>query len=138
MTELVQAIFDRLRTDAALVAALGSYQSAPCIFLDQLVPPLAPRPYIWGPATDADEPWDTKRDLGRDVIRSLWCVTDATASPAVVRQMAEQVRNLFHRFPLTVAGYTTVVASCSGPVQGETDDTVRALIVTAHWQLQKL
>ena len=46
MNALTQAIYNQLKADATLVAALASYQGGPAIITADPVPYDVPRPYI--------------------------------------------------------------------------------------------
>lgn len=116
MNALTQAIYDRLTADATLAALLNTYGGAPAVFTTDPAPGDAELPYIVTAGDAVDASFDTKTCTGREIWRDVRCYAADDGSAIVVEQMAERVRELLHRAPLTVSGWCVFVAECSGPV----------------------
>ena len=115
MSILTQAIYDRLRTDPALVAMISTYRGEPAVFTTDPAPGDAVMPLIVTAGEVTQTPWDTKDTRGRQIYRDVRCYTAADGSAMLVEAMAERVRALLHRYELTIAGYRVIVAEVSGP-----------------------
>jgi hypothetical protein len=79
----------------------------------------------------ADEPYDTKTTLGRDVRRDVRCYAAISGSVAAIESIAERVRTLLHRHALVVDGYVTWVAQCSGPILAD-EEAAYGRVVTVR------
>lgn len=137
MGAVTRAIYDRLASDSVLTAMLAVYRGRPAIFT---APPPgdAPYPMIVTIGNVTDDPDDTKTSRGREVRRDIGCYTKATGSMADLEAVAERVRQLFHRATLAVDGYRVWLCEASGPVLGETDQTVYGLVVTVRLRMQEV
>jgi len=113
---LAAAIYDRLASDATLTAMLSTYGGAPAVFTADPAPGDAELPYIVTAGQTADAPFDTKTTRGREVWRDVRCYAAASGSCVIVDQIAERVRVLVHRSPLTVDSHTNWLAEVSGPI----------------------
>lgn len=137
MSVLTQAIYDRLAGDGVLTAMLNTYGGAPAIFTTDPAPGDALPPYIVTAGEVAQEPFDTKLSRGRTATRDVRCYTAAGGSAATVEAIAERVRALLHRQPLTIADHAWVMAECSGPQVADEQDAY-GRIVTARITFQEV
>lgn len=138
MSALSQAFYDRLVGDATLVALLSTYNGEPAVFTNDPAPPDAVRPYVVSAGEFAVAPFDTKTLLGRTVYRDVRCYATEAGSAAQIESIAERIRALFHRYPLPVVGFTTVLSEASGPtVAPDDDETVTGRIVSVRLVLQE-
>jgi len=119
---ITQAIYDALAGDATLVGLLATYQSNPAIFTADPAPGDASLPYIVSAGAVAQTPADTKTTLGRDVLRDVRCYADAAGGAGPVEAIAEQVRAVLHRQPLTIAGFTWILSNVTGPIVADERD----------------
>jgi hypothetical protein len=128
--DVTQAVYDKLSQDATLVALLATYPTGspqnPAIFTAWPVPPDASRPYVYSRGSVADVHFDEiNTNLGRDIIRDVTCIADNTGSDSAIEAIAERIRTVLHRQPLTVPGGTHVMSQCiGGPSVAETDDSL--------------
>ena len=116
MSAVTKAIYDRLAGDATLGGLLATYNDQPAIFTVDPAPGDAELPYIVTAGEFAAAAFDTKTTEGRQVWRDVRCYAKADGSAVTVEAIAERVRELLHRDPLTVEGFGVFVAECSGPV----------------------
>lgn len=135
MDALRQGIYDHLAADGTLTALLGTYRSATAIF-DGHIPGD-------GQQTDAllpcvlyevvsNEHEDTKTGQIRRVLVNVEATTSTTDDPATI---ADRLHFLFHRTAVTVSGWTNIITSVSGPVQGPTDAHTRTATLTVEFVL---
>jgi hypothetical protein len=130
MMDITQAVYDKLSQDATLVALLASYPTGspqnPAIFTGWPIPPDATRPYVFSRGAVADVHFDEiNTNLGRDTIRDITAIADNTGSDSAIEAIAERIRAVMHRQPLTVPGGTHVMSQCiAGPFVAETDDSL--------------
>jgi len=128
--DMTQAIYDKLSQDATLVALLATYPVGspqnPAIFTAWPIPPDAARPYVYSRGSVSDTHFDEiNTNLGRDIIRDVTCIADNTGSDAAIETIAERIRTILHRQPLTVPSGTHVMSQCiGGPSVAETDDSL--------------
>jgi len=101
---------------------LATYQGIPAIFTTDPVPGDTLLPYIVSAGEITQAPFDTKTTLGRDLIRDVRCYAAADGSPVVIEAIAERVRTLLHRQPLSISGYTWWVSDCGGPIVADERD----------------
>jgi len=141
---LTAPIYDRLTSDAVLLALLGTFgvdsvgDALPAIFLDMpYVPEDAPLPYLWNYANLTDAPDDTKTEPGRQISFDIGCYTANEGNKQLVTTIAERVSDLFHRHELAIDGAITVVASAMGPVPAETDETVLGLLIKVQLRIEE-
>ena len=113
---VTEAIHDRLVGGYDLGVLLSTYGGEPAVFTVDPVPGDALLPYI----VTAGQVWavafDTKTTRGRELTRDVRCYTEADGSAVLVEAIAEQVRALLHRRPLTIEGFGVWLMECSGPV----------------------
>jgi hypothetical protein len=136
MEALATAIRTRLAADGALTAMLGVYSGAPAIFVGDLVPADAPRPYVILSGAIADVAADTKSTLGRSVEQDVRCYADGPASSKLIESIAERVRAVLHRAAIYINGFSAIVSDVDGPIAAETDGRIIGRIVTAHYRLE--
>ena len=128
--DVTQAIYDKLSTDAALVALLANYPSgspqSPAIFTSWPVPPDATRPYVFSRGDVSVASFDELTGpLGRSTIRDVTVIADNTGSDADVETIANRIRAVLHRQALTFPVGTHVMTQCiDGPTVAETDDSL--------------
>lgn len=126
MKEVTKAIFDRLNGDATLTGGLAAYPAAAgtkAIFSRRPVPPDAVPPWVVIQEVSGI-PFDTKTSRGRDLLYDVSVFADATGSIVTVEDLVERCRTLLHRHLLSVAGWTTIIADVTGPVEAPTDETL--------------
>lgn len=112
MNALLTAIHTLLSTDGTLIAKLSKFRGIPAVFTGADVPAAAITPYVWITVV-ADEPSDTKNSVGRELLIDVQVWFPDTASVKDLNVAAERIRTLLHRAPLTITGYTNIIASCS-------------------------
>jgi hypothetical protein len=128
MSVLTQAIYNRLVGDGTLTAMLNTYEGAPAIFTTDPAPGDASMPYIVTAGEVAQEPFDTKQSRGRTATRDVRCYTAAGGSAATVEAIAERVRALLHRQPLTIADHVWMISECSGPQAADEQDAYGRIV----------
>jgi len=122
MSILTAAIHDKLAGDGPLVAMLGEYQGAPAIFTTDPAPGDTPLPFIVTAGEVSQSPDDTKNSRGRALVRDVRCYAAADGSTVLIEAIAERVRALLHRQPLTIHGYTWIISDCGGPLAADERD----------------
>lgn len=137
MTAISSAIYHRLAGDATLSGMLATYAGAAAVFTVDPVPDDARMPYVVIPPALATAPRDTKTTRGREVIHAIRCYTPATGSTKAVDAIAERVRALLHRQPLTVAGFGVYIADATGPSTGPEEKDAYGRIVTIRLTMQE-
>jgi hypothetical protein len=138
--ELTTAFVARLKTDATLLALLAKYPAGgadPAVFSFDPVPEDAALPYIVTAGEFAVTPQDTKTTRRRDAFRDVRVYADAAGSAVTVEAIQKRVRELFHRFPLVVTGFTTVIARASGATIVDEKD-VYGRVVTVRLTLEEV
>lgn len=134
MTAVTQALYNVLSGDATLTALLGQYASQPSIFTKIPLPKDVTLenngPYILatGPAATVPGSYDTKNSGGLEVLRDVRCYQDDRGDSAVIEQISERVRTLFHRVPPSVSGYTVEIAEVSGPIEADEEDALGRIV----------
>jgi hypothetical protein len=128
MSVITAAIYDILAGDATLVAMLSTYEGNPAIFTTDPAPGDAVLPYIVSAGEASQAPFDTKTTRGRDLIRDVRCYTEADGGAVVIETIAERVRELLHRQPLTIGGFTWIVSDCTGPIAVDEPDAYGRVI----------
>lgn len=126
---LTKAIRDALVADATLVALLSSYDPpgaegpSPAIFTDP-IPEGAQAPFVVLSGEVSQEPLldDNSNGLGSEVLYDVRCYTAQGGSRVLVKQIANRIRALLHRQPLTIAGFAWVDTRVSGPIVGDEVD----------------
>jgi len=135
---ITRALYARLAGDATLTAQLATYEGRPAIFMMDPAPGDAVLPYIVAAGAIAQTPWDTKTTRGREITRDVRCYAPAGGSVVTVEAIAERVRTLLHRQPLTtVAGFVWVLADCSGPVVAD-EQNAYGRILTIRWLMEEV
>jgi len=128
--DITQGIYDKLAGDSVLTGLLATYGSdsppAPAIFTSFPVPPDAVRPFIFTEGEVAAGGFDELAgDLGLDVIRDVAAYANNTGSALAIEAIAQRIRTVLHRQPLTIPNGSHVMTICvSGPVVAPTDDTL--------------
>ena len=116
MSAITQAFFDVLNGDSYLESRLSRFGTRPAIFTVDPPPGSPDFPFIISAGEASTVPEDTKTSYGREILRDISCFDDSK-SAALVEDIAERVRALFHDQTITVAGYTTVLSEVpSGPI----------------------
>jgi len=116
MSILTGAIYDVLANDAILPGMLATYGGQPAVFTTDPAPGDAVLPYVVTAGEVSQAPFDTKTTLGREIRRDVRCYSAADGSVVEVEAIAERVRYLLHRQPLTVPGFVWILAECMGPI----------------------
>lgn len=119
---ITEEIHARLTGDATLAALLSTYHDEPAVFTVEPAPGAADLPYIVTAGEVAQTPWDTKNSRGRELWRDVRCYAARNGSAVTVEAMAERVRALLHRNPLTVVGFGVLLADCTGPIAADEAD----------------
>jgi len=140
MNALTQAIFNQLSGDSALAAMLASYAGGPAIFSSDPVPLDAALPYVCWSGAIHDAPFGGKAEnaTGREIRLDIRIYAQGTleadgssSSSKAIDDIAERVRALLHDVPLTVAGYTNIIAQCmAGPLRIPTDPRFQGRAIT--------
>jgi len=110
---VTEAIYDRLVGDYDLGVLLASYGEAPAVFTEDPVPGDAELAYVVTAGQVWARAFDTKTTRGRELVRDVRCFARSTI---LVEIIAERVRKLLHRQPLTIEGFGVWLMECSGPV----------------------
>ncbi|WP_268915633.1 tail completion protein gp17 [Aureimonas psammosilenae] len=130
MRALSDALYARMAEDSALTALLGEWQGNPSIITFRPVPDDAERPIILASTTVSDVDRDITNARGRQVVRDIAIYGRADSQFDAVEIAAERVRALFHRRPLTVAGFRVIVVTATGPILAPTDPDETGRIIT--------
>jgi hypothetical protein len=126
--DITKGLYDRLEPDATLAALLSTYSGNAAVFTTDPIPQDATLPYVV--IRDLSEvTFDTKTSRGREVWHDVGCYAKDEGSAVLVESIKERVRALLHRYALTIANFTTVIAEVSGIVQAD-EDGVFGRIVT--------
>jgi len=131
------AIYDVLAGDSLLGGLLDPFGAGSAIFTAKTVPPDAKRPYIWsyGEVSDIEADSSSKDTVCRDVVRDIWIVADDVGSEDAIMEIANRVRDLFHRTVLAI-GSGNMRTAASGPRVGPSEGEVTARIVTVSFVYQ--
>jgi len=133
--DFTKAFYDRVTSDALFTADLSVYAGAPAFFTDEDIPEDAALPYAYSHGQVSDVAWDTKNSAGRVITRDI-SVYVKRGSTAQLERMAERLRALFHRYPLTIDDATTIVAQVAGPVPAPTDETLSGRMITVKLKIE--
>jgi len=128
MSIITEALYERLAGDATLTALLASYNGAPAVFTIDPAPGDAVLPYIVTAGEVSQAPFDTKTGQGRDLRRDVRCYAEADGSAVTVETIAERVRALLHRRPLSVAGFGVWIADCQGPIVADEEEAYGRIV----------
>lgn len=129
------AVFAVLDADSVLAGLLAPFGAGTAIFTAKTVPPDAKRPYIWTYAdvADTESTGQSAKDIVcREVVRDIWIVADDTGSEDAIMEIANRVRDLFHRVPITI-GVSTLLTLASGPRVAPSEGEVTARLVTINF-----
>lgn len=129
---VTKAIFDKLRVDATLTAALATYMGAPAILSGRTIPADADLPAILITGPVGSTTMDTLDTEGREEERSIELWSPGSASAKAIAETAERIRSLLHRKPLSVPGGTVVRVTCSGPETLPADGQYDGRLVTCR------
>jgi len=125
---ITQTFYDRMVNDATLAVMLADYRGTPAVFTTDPAPGDAVLPYIVSAGQPVDTPFDTKITRGRSLSRDVRCYAAADGSAALIEQIAERVRALFHRQALVIAGFVWIWAECSGPIVADEQDAYGRIV----------
>jgi hypothetical protein len=131
MSAISEALYNRLASDVQLAAMLSNYHGHPAIFTADLAPQDAELPYIVAAGEGGGTSFDTKTSQGMRVVRDIRCYAEQNDTATTVEAIAERVRELLHRQPLIMTGYTMDVLDAGIPTQNpETDAYGRRVVLT--------
>jgi len=133
---ITEAIYDRLVGDYDLGLLLSTYGGAPGVFTVDPVPGDAVLPYVVTAGQVWARAFDTKTTRGRELSRDVRCYAEADGSATLVETIAERVRKLLHRQPLTIEGFGVWLMDCSGPVAMSEPD-VQGRIVSVRMMIME-
>jgi len=134
---ITQTFYDRMVNDATLAALIATYRTGPAVFTTDPAPGDATLPYIVSAGQPVDAAFDTKTSRGRSLSRDVRCYAAADGSAALVEEIAERVRALFHRQALVIAGFVWIWAECSGPIVADEQDAY-GRIVTVRLTIEEV
>lgn len=131
MADLRSTVAARMLSDSTLVSLLGTtYGGRAPILAEDSIPSDVPRPFVVVDLPTVDEGDDTKNSAGRDRMVTIRCYEDA--SDDTIDAIAERIRALFHRLPVSPTGETGWMASASGPTTAPTDNTLHGRSITVR------
>ncbi len=136
MSVFTQAIYNKLVEDPILVSMVNLYNNQPAIFTIEPVPGNARLPYIIVSGPVSDIPFDTKTTIGREMLVDIRCYTENQGSRVLVENMAERVRELFHRQYIPVNGYQNIITECRGPIFIPEDGAL-GMVVTVRFIFER-
>lgn len=125
---LSSAIYDLLAADATLTGLLATYKGGPTIFTTDPDPGDALMPYIVTVGEVSQSPFDTKNSRGREIIRDIRCYAEPDGSVITIEAIAERVRYLLHRQPITIAGFNWMISDCTGPLAADEQDAYGRIV----------
>lgn len=125
---LTKSLYDRLASDSTLTDMLSSFNGSPAIFTIDPVPLEAELPYLVSAGSVSDVPFDTKTEVGRSFVRDIRCYDKISGSAVTVEAIAERVRNLLHRQPLSIDGASWMISDCSGPTTADEPEAYGRII----------
>jgi len=134
---IAQAFYDVLANDGTLTGQIAQFKGSPAIFTAAPVPHNAPFPLIVTEANVSDVAEDDLGTLGRDIQRDIRIYSKATGSTADIDDIAERVRELFHKQDITVSGYHTLISTVSGPVGAPADPDLYGRVLTVRLRLKQ-
>lgn len=135
MRALATAIFSRLSGDATLTAMLGKTATVPSIFTKRPIPTAAGYPLILATTIVADVDQDFVASPMRQISRDIAVYGMLATHFDKVVDAAERVRVLFHRQPLTFAGWRAVDVIAAGPIDAPAEPQEIGRIVTLTMRL---
>lgn len=122
MSILTKAIYDQLAGDPTLTGMLATYKGNPAIFTIDPAPGDADTPYLVTAGEVSQVPSDTKTSRGRDLIRDVRCYDDNDGNNISIEAIAERVRVLLHRQPLSINGFDWIISNVTGPIVADERD----------------
>lgn len=128
MSILTAAVYDILSADATLIGMLATYKGSPAIFTIDPAPGDAMMPYIVTAGEISQSPFDTKNSRGREAMRDIRCYAEPDGSTIIIEAIAERVRYLLHRQPITIAGFNWMISDCTGPLAADEVDAYGRVI----------
>jgi hypothetical protein len=143
--EIRNAMADRLLAMSSVTSQVSTFRGVPAIFSTSPVPPAATGTFIVIRDASSDVPWESKVNdaipdyvatKGREVSHDVAIYQDQTGDSSVLEDLAKTVRDAFHRYPLTVSGYGTLIAKAFGPITApmseEMDNQVDGRLITVE------
>lgn len=119
---ITHAIHAFLVADGTLTALLNTYGGEPAVFTTDSAPDGAVLPYIVTAGAVSHLPFDTKLTRGHTISRDIQCYAPSGGSAITVEAIADRVRALLHRQPVSVYGYNWIMSVCSGPFAADEPD----------------
>jgi len=105
--QLTKAIYQVLINDPTVTGMLTTFHGVPAVFTFAPYPEGAQRPLIITEGSIRDVARETKTTIGQSIMRDIRCYTDETGDQALVEELGEAVKELFHRHESTLAQYMT-------------------------------
>lgn len=136
MRPLSTAIYSRLAGDATLTALLGVTGGVPSIFAKRPIPTAAVYPLVITTTVVADVDQDLVSTQIRQISRDIAVYGKVATDFDKVIDAAERIRALFHRQPLTVAGWRVFEVRASGAIDAPAEAAEIGRIVTLSIRLQ--
>ena len=130
MRRVQQAVHAAIVDEPAITSLLGVFELKPAVFTQSPIPGVATGPYIVIGDSVADTAFDTKTSVGRTTLTDIAIYDVESGNPTAVQDVAELVRDLFHRSPVTVEGYGAFLADATGPIEAPTADQIYGRIVS--------
>lgn len=123
---ITASIVSALQTDVILTPLLAKNAlGKPAVYGQDPPPGDAQFPLILSPGNFGDLPFDTKTSEGRDIQRDVAVYGKTGDGVAIVEEIAERLREIFHNTSFSVQGWGTVLSEVvSGPVANDGDGTV--------------
>lgn len=116
----------------ALHAGLGQYQGGPAVFSSWPVPGQAPDVYIAMAGNSANAANDTKTTRGHVVERYIFVYAKEKGAEGDVENLAQLMRDLFHREQLPVTGQEVYITTAEGPIAAPTgEDMVGRMVIVS-------
>jgi hypothetical protein len=138
MTEVDDALFDKLAGDGTLAGLVGMYRGQVKVFTQSQIPEGVTGRYVVIGPSPSTVPHDTKTSVGVNHIRQIECFAPADGNPSNVDAIAGRVWGILHRQPLNVEGWKNNIIEASGPMVAPTDKTLYGRLVMVrltlyHW-----
>lgn len=137
MAALTKAIYDALVNDATLIAMLSTYKGQPAVFTSDPRPSDSSLPCVVTSGFVINSPNDTKTDLGRVIWRDVRCYDNPRGSDAIVENIAERIRAIFHRQIITISGYNNIISEVEGPIVMN-EDNAQGRILTIKLTIKEM
>jgi len=122
MSILTEAFYNMLAGDAILVDMLATYKGNPGVFTIDPVPGDARLPYVVTAGEAVQLPFDCKVTRGREAVRDVRAYAAANGDTTLIEAIAERVRYVFHRRPLTIGDHQWVLSNVVGPIAVDEPD----------------